>query len=410
MTAGAAAVRGRAFHGWAVVAAAFVITAVGFGSAYTFGAFAAPLQAEFGASRGSATLVFALAGFLYFSFGCVSGPLADRIGARPLAVAGMLLTGAGLVAASRAASLQGVYAAYGLGVGLGIGCAYVPVLGAVQRWFSKRRGLASGLAVTGIGAGTLVLPPLAALLIARLGWRDAYLALGIGAAAIGTAAALLIENDPAARGQYPDGAPYPPDPPAVPVGRPLFAIAASRPFAQLYAATLLAGCGAFVPFVHLVPYATDRGAAPAAAAALLGMIGVGSTAGRFLLGGLTDYLGRSRALVLALAGMAALLGLWPLAHGWWPLAAFALAYGAFYGGWVAVLPAVCVDRFGSGSVGGVIGLLYTAVAIGTLAGPSAVGFAFDRGGSYALPIEACAAAGLLATALAAVMARGRQAP
>ena len=187
------------------------------------------------------------------------------------------------------------------------------------------------------------------------------------------------------------------------------AIAASRPFAQLYAATLLAACGAFVPFVHLVPYATDRGAAPAAAAALLGMIGVGSTAGRFLLGGLTDYLGRARALVLALAGMALTLALWPLAHGWWPLAAFALVYGAFYGGWVAVLPAVCVDRFGSARVGGVIGLLYTAVAIGTLAGPSMAGYAFDRGGSYTLPIAASAVAGLLAAAIAAVMARGRHA-
>ena len=72
-----------------------------------------------------------------------------------------------------------VYAAYGLGIGLGLGCAFVPILGAVQRWFVKRRGLASGLAVSGIGVGTLVMPPLATALIAAFGWRDAYLVLGI---------------------------------------------------------------------------------------------------------------------------------------------------------------------------------------------------------------------------------------
>ena len=111
------------------------------------------------------TLVFSLAGFLYFGLGIVSGPLADRWGSRRLAVIGMILTGTGLAVASAARSLTEVYAAYGLGVGLGVGCAYVPAVGAVQRWFVRRRGFASGLAVSGIGVGTLVMPPLASLLI-----------------------------------------------------------------------------------------------------------------------------------------------------------------------------------------------------------------------------------------------------
>ena len=119
--------------------------------------------------------MFSLAGFLYFGLGIVSGPLADRFGARRLAVAGMILTGLGLAAASAARNLLEVYAAYGFGVGLGVGCAYVPAIGAVQRWFVRRRGFASGLAVSGIGVGTLLMPPLASQLIELLGWRDAYL-------------------------------------------------------------------------------------------------------------------------------------------------------------------------------------------------------------------------------------------
>ena len=79
-------VRPRVFHGWLVVAARFAVTFVGFGSAYAFSAFVESLQRDFGASRGSVSLVFSLAGFLYFGLGIVSGPLADRLGSRRLAV------------------------------------------------------------------------------------------------------------------------------------------------------------------------------------------------------------------------------------------------------------------------------------------------------------------------------------
>jgi hypothetical protein len=73
--------KSRIFYGWFVVAAAFAITFIGLGCAYTFSSFAGSLQQDFGASRGSVSLVFSLAGFLYFGLGIVSGPLADRWGA-----------------------------------------------------------------------------------------------------------------------------------------------------------------------------------------------------------------------------------------------------------------------------------------------------------------------------------------
>src|SRR5450631_2058498 len=194
MTSEAALPSSRIFYGWLVVAAAFAVTFFGFGCAYTFSAFVEELQRDFGASRGSVSLVFSLAGFLYFGLGIVSGPLADRWGSRRIAVVGMILTGTGLALASAARSLAEVYVAYGLGVGLGVGCSYVPVLGAVQRWFVRRRGFASGLAVSGIGVGTLVMPPLASFLIEAQGWRHAYLILGLLAAVLGGASALLVEN------------------------------------------------------------------------------------------------------------------------------------------------------------------------------------------------------------------------
>ncbi len=393
------------FHGWLVVAAAFAVTFVGFGCAYTFSAFLEPLQRDFGASRGSVSLVFSVAGFLYFGLGIVSGPLADRFGSRLLAVIGMLVIGLGLAAASAARSLIEVYAAYGLGVGLGVGCAYVPAVGAVQRWFVRRRGLASGLAVSGIGVGTLVMPPLATLLIDMQGWRGAYLALGAFAAVIGGGMALLLENDPRARGLGPDGDPPRPGAASARAGASVGEAIRSPRFIALYAACLICSFGVFVPFVHLVPYAGDHGLPATSAVLLLGVIGVGSTAGRFFLGGLADRMGRQTSLLLMFIGMAVALFIWLISTSVWPLAAFAFVYGVFYGGWVAVLPAVVMDYFGGRNVSGIIGILYTSVAFGTLIGPSAAGFAFDLTHTYTLPILASAAANIVAAMIVAIMVR-----
>ena len=394
----------RLFYGWLVVAGGFAVTFVGFGCVYSFSAFIDVLQGEFGASRGSVSLVFSLAGFLYFTLGLLTGPLADRFGSRRVALVGMILIGVGLVLASFAGNLAQVYAAYGLGVGLGVGCSYVPAMGAVQRWFVRHRGFASGLASSGIGAGTLVVPPLTALLIADFGWRGAYLTLGLLAAAIGIGAALLIENDPRDRGLYPDGDIKADPLQAAPIsaqGASIAAAVRSKRFIGLYAACLFCAFGVFVPFVHLAPYAIDHGMAKSAAVLLVSMIGIGSTVGRFFLGGLADRLGRRLSLMAMFAGMAASLLIWAASTSFWALAVFAFVFGVTYGGWVALLPSVVMDYFGGRNVSGIIGVLYTSAGIGTLIGPSAAGFAFDISHSYTVPILLSAAGNVIAVAIMA---------
>ena len=394
------------FYGWFVVGAAFVVTFVGFGCAYTFSSFLESLQRDFHASRGAVSLVFSFAGFLYFGLGVISGPLADRWGARKLTALGMGLVGLGLIAASQAQSIAQVYTAYSLGVGLGVGCAYVPAVGVVQRWFVRRRGLASGLAVSGIGVGTLVMPPSATALIATFGWRDAYLVLGLLALVIGVGACLLIVDEPALRGTGPDGTPLEAaGGPQVRAGMSIREAVRSRRFIGLYAACLVSAFGVFVPFVHLVPYAVDHQVAPTTAVLLLGMIGVGSTAGRFFLGSVADRMGRDRFLVAVYSGMALSFAIWAIAGGLGALATFALLFGLFYGGWVAVLPAVVTDHFGGKNVSGIIGILYTSVAFGTLLGPSAAGFVYDVSGSYFLPVASSAALNALAASIAAATSR-----
>ena len=401
----------RVFYGWFVVAAAFAITFVGFGSAYTFSAFVGPLEHEFAASRGSVALTFSLAGFLYFSLGAVSGPLADHWSSRRLAVIGMTLTGLGLALAGAAHSLTAVYASYGLGVGLGLGFAFVPALGAVQRWFVRRRGFASGIAMSGIGVGTLIMPPFTSLLIGRLGWRSTFVVIGAIVAVVGVGMSLLIESDPAARGLLPDGGDHsmPGASPAASGGAMGGAMGGAtvreairtRRFLGLYAACLICSFGLFVPFVHLVPYAVDQGVSQSMALALVAAIGVGSTVGRFFLGGLADRVGRKRSLILMYAGLAVAFSIWSFSTSLWLLSVFAVLFGVFYGGLVALLPALVTDYFGGRYISGIIGVLYTSVGVGTLIGPSVAGFAYDATHSYLLPILASAGASVIAGVIVA---------
>jgi MFS family permease len=95
------------------------------------------------------------------------------------------------------------------------------------------------------------------------------------------------------------------------------------------------------------------------------------------------------------------MGLWACSTGLWPLVAFALASGGLYGGLVALLPALVMDDFGGRHVSGIIGVLYTSVAVGTLIGPGAAGFAFDRSHSYTIAILASAGANAIAAVIVA---------
>jgi MFS family permease len=393
----------RLFYGWVVVAAVFVVLFFGFGAAYSFGAFFESMQAEFAATRASISFVFALAAFAYFLVGAGAGTAADRFGPRWIVIAGMVVTGLGLVLASRASTLLQVYAAYAAGMGVGVGLAYVPAVGATQRWFIVSRGRASGWASAGIGVGTLCVPIFAAWLIETSDWRTAYLIIGLAVLVGGGGAALLIEASPERRGLVPDGAARP----AVAISRSeglpealgLFAAVRSRPFIALYGALLLTSLGNFVPFVHLVPYARDHGIDQATSVVLLGLLGVGSALGRFVVGPAADRFGRKRSLGLAYAGLGLSCVWWLVSDQVWQLAVFALVMGTCYGGFVALLPAVMADYFGVRAVSGIVGVLYTACGVGTLVGPTLAGAAFDHWQSYVVPIGVSAVAALAAAAV-----------
>lgn len=384
--------RSVVFPGWWVVAGAFLCMLTGYAVAYSFAAFFGALESEFGARRGETALVFSISAFLYFLLGFPAGLIADRTGPRPVVVGGLLLIAVGLLAASQATSLWQVYAGYGLGVGVGIGLSYVPSVAAVQRWFVRRRGAASGIAVAGIGVGTLVGAPLAHHLIAGIGWRQTYLVLAAVTVLGALVSGALVRSAPERYGLTPDGdPPHPSGGGAMPAGLTLGEAVRSGPFWSIYVGALLMSFGLFAPFVHLVPYAADVGLGEAFGVLLIVLLGVGSTVGRFLFSSVTGWLGRKHSFGLMYLGAAAMLVMWTMSTSAAALIVFALVFGAFYGGFVAIAPSLAADYFGGRALGSVIGALYSGVAFGALLGPPVAGYAYDFFGSYTGAVLAGAA-------------------
>ena len=371
---------------WGIVAAAFAAMFVAFGIAYSYGAFLDEMREDFGVGRAAGAAFFSLTSLFYFGLGGVSGSAADRFGPRRVLLVGAASLGIGLVITARAGSFGLALAAYGVGVGIGVACAYVPMVALVGAWFERRRTLALGVAVAGIGLGTLIIPPATAALIEAIGWRDSYLVLAAaGAAALILCALAAARPPPAAVGA---------------VATSLREAMRDVQYRRLYLATALLGIPLFVPFVYLPSYAEERGVDPVLAAGLVGAIGTASVVGRLALGALAMPLGLLRVFCGCFLAIALSFALWWIAgESYAILLAFAVVLGVGYGGYVALAPAVVAARFGVERLGALLGVLYTSAAIGSAVGPPAAGAVIDAAG-YGPAIAVSLAIGLAAFVVA----------
>jgi MFS family permease len=361
-----------------------------FGVAYSFGAFFEPMAHEFGAGHAATSEIFSLTAFLYFGLGLVSGPAVDRFGPRRILLLGALAMGAGLLLTAQVRQLWLAYLTYGLGVGVATACGYVPMVAVIAAWFDRRRSLASGLAVSGIGIGTLIGAPLAGLLVSSYGWRAAYVALGLGAAALLVLAALLAERPPRV---------------AADEGFGFRALIARPAFRWLYLSVTATVVMLFTVLVYLVPSARRAGMSVSAAPVLIGVLGAASTGGRVVLGFFADRFGVLRTFQAAILLMAASCAIWLFAGQPAALVEFALVFGLGYGGFIAIGPAVNAEVLGADHLGAKVGISYTAAGVGALVGPPLVGVTVDSTGDYTVAILLAIAGGLLACVIAVTRVR-----
>jgi MFS family permease len=364
-TADSTATRIDGGYGWVVVTGAFIANAVGFGILYSFTVFFPSIVREFDSGRGATSVIPSVAAAVMLGMGGVLGRLTDRLGPRRMVAAGSVLVTAGLLLASWSATIWQVYLSYGLLLGLGVGSSFLPSNAAVGQWFARKRGLATGIAVAGSGVGSIIVAPVSERLIATYDWRVATRIIAVAGFLLLALVALIIRG----RGVRHTSSVF---------GR----MRADRTFRILYISAAIGSYGYWVPFVHIVPYARDRGLSPADAALLVAIMGALNIIGRVALGAVADSFGRVRIFQFALAAMTVAIALWPLAKRPGGLIAFVAAYGFFAGAFISLLFALTADYFGVERLPGITGLLNTAAALGTLLGPSVSGAIFDATGSY----------------------------
>lgn len=357
---------------WLVVLATFLSTSTAFFITYSFTTFLGAMGEEFGTGKGSTALLFSLTVFFLFVLGLPAGRASDRWGPRPVVLTGTVFLVAGLLSTSVVSRIELGYVTYGLGIGIGVACCYVPVVTQVTGWFERRRAMALGVAVSGIGAGTVLGPPITQALIESVGWRSTYRILAVYALIGLLAAAALVRQAPqVAQTDRLD----------------LRGLARNRVFRAMYISGFLMSLGLFVPFVFLKPYAQDHGITAASAATLVSILGLGSVGGRLILTTIAGKLGLMRLYQLCFVVMALSFLIWLTAgDSFVALAAFAFVLGTAYGGYVALSPAAAAELFGLAGLGAVLGAMYTAGGFGGLIGPPLAGWLRDSTDSYTAAI------------------------
>jgi MFS family permease len=369
------------------LAATFVTLALVYGVWYAYSVFLVALLQDFGWSRSVLAGAFSVFTLVHGGLGPPLGWLAGRLGPRWVVLAGGLLLGGALLLDGAIAAPWHLYLAFGLLTALGVATAgWVPAVILVQRWFPQRIGTALGVTSAGIGFGIFLVVPLCQWLIDHLGWRWAFRAMGVLIAAWVVPATLwLVRDSPAASAvaEAPALAAEPADPAEdLTLGRAIRE-------ARFWLLGTLQGCVALTNqmlLVHQVAYLVDHGIPPLSAAAVVGVIGLASVAGKVGGGWMSDVLDRRVVYTLGMALVSAsiaALGLLAL-H---PMVALAFVYaillGVGYGIPAAITPAVISDAFRTRHFGAIFGTLQVANAIGGSLGPWIAGHVFDATGGYA---------------------------
>ncbi len=384
----------KIFYGWVIVAAGIVMTCVGIGSMLSLGVFLQPMSEAMGWSRSGISLA-AMLNFLCMGVGSFFwGSLSDRFGTRVVVLSGGILLGAGLVAASRAATLGQFQLLFGVIVGVAAGSFYAPMTATTTRWFVEHRSLAVALVSAGLGLGSMTIAPLAGWIITNYDWRVAMLVIGDLAWLLLIPAALLVRNPPAA-------APVVLAPGAVAAREFTVAEALRTPQFAAIALTHFACCAAHSgPIFHMVTNAIDHGVSAMAATTVLGAAGLASLSGRVICGLLADRLGAKRVLIVGLAIQAVAVSLYLVTGQLAGFYALALMFGLAYGGVMPLYAIVVREYFGARIMGATFGAVAFASTLGMALGPWAGGWFYDSLGSYAWLFIASFGIGLGAVAIA----------
>lgn len=406
---------------WTVMVGALLVQ-VTLGTVYAFSVFVTPLQAEFDWDRTTTQWAFALTLATFASVMIPAGRLQDRIGPRKVAsIGGVLLglsflLGAVLVDAERPWAL---YLTYGFIGGAGIGFAYVCPIAAAVKWFPDKKGLITGVAVAGFGAGalffagpasTLLLPPaeggetvgLSQLLLIGLGategtgfgigWRAFFVLHGVIAGGVVLLGAALLRNPPPG---WTPPAPKPGVTAAKPVADVEWRDMLNTPLACMIWLTFIFGAtsglmaiGQWTPMMATV--LEGQTFAPRWLGGFghfvepVGILALFNAIGRIFWGKISDLIDRPRAMMIMFLVQGMVFMMLPSAQSNTAIFLASALVGLNFGGCFALFPSLTADCFGTRNFGINYGWIFTAYGVAGIIGPIVGGVLFDVTGQYIL--------------------------
>jgi MFS family permease len=408
MTDTNAPIQAESAYAWVRLMVALALMTIGGSGMYSMSVALSPLQAEFGIDRGLASLPYTLTMIGFGVGGILMGKLSDRFGVRAPVLTGAVCLALGFVAAGVSHNLVQFSAAQGLLIGLlGTSATFVPLVADIALWFTRRRGIAVAIVMSGNYLAGAVWPPLMQHFIDSAGWRATYIGTGVFCVVAMPLLALALKGKPpaiAGAAQSAARAHGPRHDPERPLG-----FSPSSLQALLCIAGVSCCVAMSMPQVHMVAYCGDLGYPAARGAEMLSlMLGFGIVS-RLVSGWIVDHIGGLRTLLLGAVLQAVALALFMPFQQLAALYVISALFGLFQGGLVPSYPIIVREYFAPREAGVRTGTVIMATLFGMALGGWLPGWIFDVTGSYRAAFANGIAWNLVTTTIALVLlARARR--
>jgi len=401
----------RLHYGWVMVVISAVILAVIAARFYTFGVFLIPLSDDFAWSRGSISLASSAASVFGGILSIFVAKLSDKYGPRLfVTIAGVLHT-AGFLLASQITELWQLYLIWGLIMGTGNACGYVPLMSTIARWFLIRRTTAIGITIAGFATGAIAWPVVTQWLISNLNWQQAFIILGIISAIGIIPLAQFLRTSPESMGLQSYGQDH--------LDRKQTQLSVNKGLTLnqtirtvrfwLWGPIIFCFFTSLnVLYVHVVAYARDINVPPMIAASTLSIIAGSSIIARLTIGTISDKIGTIKALIGAMVLAVVAFTFLVTSPGLWAFYVFAFIFGLAYGSVVPLETAVPAGLFGVTSLGAIMATAGLFPMIGGAFGPPVAGLIFDKTGNYQFAFIICLLLVLLALILSVFLYRSQE--
>jgi MFS transporter, OFA family, oxalate/formate antiporter len=376
---------------WAI-AIAGVFMQIALGAVYAWSVFRSPLSRQFGWTISEVTLTFTISIFVLGVSAFFGGLWLNRKGPRIVALTGGVLYGLGVFLAGFSANkLWWLYLSYGLIGGIGLGLGYIVPVAVLVKWFPERRGLITGIAVGGFGAGALITAPVATYLIQGVGVLDTFAYLGIAYLIITVVAALFMQNPP--EGWRPAG--WTPTP--VQVSQRAvqdYTLGQALRTWQWYALWLLLFLNTFAGISIIsqeAPIFQELiGVSAVVAASMVGIASIGNAVGRVFWAWVSDSITRKATFLVMFLLQVVLFWVLPSLGAVTSMTVLTFVVLLCYGGGFGTMPAFAADYFGSKNVGPIYGLMLTAWGTASAVGPLLIAYLRQTTGSFHRPLHVIA--------------------